>query len=125
MVLLERAMIELSSLVASVTLRAGQSRVERREMAEDAHINELGFFFFLRIAVETSFSTCGGKSVAQSIKVAAVENRHLRSFAQRQKCRCNHVSVRTLLVSVVLVLLFELDLVLGLDVIRLPRHDGG
>jgi len=59
MVLLERAMMELSSLTASVTL------LNRQCMLGDVHqgsvftyISEFGFFFFFRIAVAVS-SFCG------------------------------------------------------------------
>jgi hypothetical protein len=65
MVLFERAMIELSSLTASVTLQGS----ERRSQFDSGstHINELGFFFFLRMAVAVS-STCGGSVRATSAR---------------------------------------------------------
>lgn len=57
MVLFERAMIELSSLTASVTLR---KLVEILWIAPwRTYIREFGFFFFLRMAVAVS-SFCGG-----------------------------------------------------------------
>lgn len=70
-VLLERAMTELSSLTASVTLYVrdiGQrllSPINPRGMhsTTPTYINVLGFFFFLRIAVEVS-SSCGQLSVS-------------------------------------------------------------
>jgi hypothetical protein len=60
MVLFERAMIELSSLTASVTLKS----VSWTTCSEhgSTHINEFGFFFFLRIAVAVS-SFCGGSAI--------------------------------------------------------------
>ena len=61
MVLFERAMMELSSLTASVTL--GSISWDFRKDTEIAYINEFGFFFFLRIAVAVS-SFCGGSVIA-------------------------------------------------------------
>lgn len=55
--LLERAMIELSSLTASVTLQHRQSVVRTVQAAETTYINWLGFFFFLRMAVAVSSSS--------------------------------------------------------------------
>lgn len=57
MVLFERAMIELSSLTASVTLQSSVSI--QRFISRCTHISEFGFFFFLRMAVAVS-SFCGG-----------------------------------------------------------------
>jgi len=57
MVLLERAMIELSSLTASVTLDGVSYGVLfTRHTRQITHIKELGFFFFLRMAVAVSSS---------------------------------------------------------------------
>lgn len=61
MVLLERAIIELSSLTASVTLEAELALNALPLSEAGTHISELGFFFFLRMAVAVS-SACG-KSV--------------------------------------------------------------
>lgn len=51
-------MMELSSLTASVTLNLVSVRVQQREGCArselSTHINELGFFFFLRMAVAVS-----------------------------------------------------------------------
>lgn len=57
MVLFERAIIELSSLTASVTLR--ESAICVNLGTDSTYIKELGFFFFLRMAVAIS-SSCGG-----------------------------------------------------------------
>jgi hypothetical protein len=57
MVLFERAMIELSSLTASVTLEAVSGRADR-DLVAQTYMSELGFFFFLRMAVAIS-SSCG------------------------------------------------------------------
>jgi hypothetical protein len=56
MVLLERAIMELSSLTASVTLlpRVLAWRRSEFEVEGKTHIKELGFFFFFRIAVAVS-----------------------------------------------------------------------
>lgn len=57
MVAFERAISELSSLVASVTLNDGQLLSPANEMMDlkpPTYMRELGFFFFLRMAVETS-----------------------------------------------------------------------
>ena len=57
MVLFERAITELSSFVASVTLSPPyQYDYHSVVNLGEAHIKELGFFFFLRIAVAVSFS---------------------------------------------------------------------
>lgn len=55
MVLLDKERIELSSLTASVTLRhALMAGLLSRRDARATHMSELGFFFFLRMAVATS-----------------------------------------------------------------------
>jgi hypothetical protein len=55
MVLLERAITELSSLIASVTLLPHRQYSNLEAMdAESAHIKEFGFFFFFKIAVAVS-----------------------------------------------------------------------
>lgn len=54
MVLLERAITELSSLVASVTLTL-TSVLKDESIYTTTHIKLFGFFFFLRIAVPSSF----------------------------------------------------------------------
>lgn len=59
MVLLERAMMELSSLTASVTLSALSEAVAKLAYLSITYMREFGFFFFLRMAVAVS-STCGG-----------------------------------------------------------------
>jgi hypothetical protein len=61
MVLFERAMIELSSLTASVTLRWLADDVQIAPWR--TYIREFGFFFFLRMAVAVS-SFCGGSARA-------------------------------------------------------------
>jgi hypothetical protein len=66
MVLLERAMIELSSLTASVTLQKVSSG-SRTAGTGYTHTSELGFFFFFRMAVAVS-STCGGSVRAISAR---------------------------------------------------------
>jgi hypothetical protein len=59
-VLFERAIIELSSLTASVTLFASLEADFLVLRARDAtYTSAFGFFFFLRMAVAVSFS-CGG-----------------------------------------------------------------
>jgi hypothetical protein len=55
-VLFDKAMIELSSLVASVTLEGGQLSAASL-LNYYAYIKEFGFFFFFRIAVEVSSSS--------------------------------------------------------------------
>jgi hypothetical protein len=55
MVLFDRAIIELSSLVASVTLLQRHQYSSAGEW-RGPYINEFGFFFFLRMAVEVSSS---------------------------------------------------------------------
>lgn len=48
------------------------------------------------------------------------------AFAQHLKGHYRKVSMRVASkMGRVMIVLLELDLVLGLDVIRLPRHDGG
>jgi hypothetical protein len=49
-------MMELSSLVASVTLHSFVSLVFPDLLGLVAYINEFGFFFFLRMAVAVSSS---------------------------------------------------------------------
>lgn len=57
MVLFERAITELSSFTASVTLHEnGQLLAPNRYLLSATHIKELGFFFFFKIAVEVSSS---------------------------------------------------------------------
>jgi hypothetical protein len=69
MVLFESAMMELSSLTASVTL---ELLVMMRAMAlNGTYINEFGFFFFLRMAVAVS-SFCGGSAIRAPERRAAV-----------------------------------------------------
>jgi hypothetical protein len=61
MVLFERAIMELSSLTASVTLEEKRSThliPDSETKRENSYIKEFGFFFFLRIAVDVSIS-CG------------------------------------------------------------------
>jgi hypothetical protein len=55
MVLFERAIIELSSLVASVTLLQRCQYSPASEWRQP-YIKEFGFFFFFRIAVDVSSS---------------------------------------------------------------------
>lgn len=58
MVLLDKAMTELSSLTASVTLDTYQYLTFLDGVARGgAYINELGFFFFFKIAVAVSSSS--------------------------------------------------------------------
>ena len=69
MVLFERAIIELSSLTASVTLR---KLGEASQIASwSTYIREFGFFFFLRMAVAVS-SFCGGSVRAGAERCFAV-----------------------------------------------------
>jgi hypothetical protein len=69
MVLFERAIIELSSLTASVTLRKSVRLLWAAPWR--AYIKEFGFFFFLRMAVAVS-SFCGGSVKAVSDTCLAV-----------------------------------------------------
>lgn len=70
--LFERAIIELSSLTASVTLRESVFCfcVLLCASSGDAYIKELGFFFFLRMAVAIS-SSCGGLAAVTSASCRA------------------------------------------------------
>lgn len=61
--------MELSSLTASVTLGDFVSSDSACGIAEGTYINELGFFFFLRIAVAVS-SICGGLSAGPSFEAS-------------------------------------------------------
>jgi hypothetical protein len=69
MVLFESAMMELSSLTASVTLELLAACFD--EASGRTYINEFGFFFFLRMAVAVS-SFCGGSAIKASERRAAV-----------------------------------------------------
>lgn len=55
--LFERAMMELSSLTASVTLRTVRIVFYERKARRASYISWLGFFFFLRMAVAVSSSS--------------------------------------------------------------------
>lgn len=60
MVAFDRAMMELSSLMASVTLLvllAEASGMEGRAGGFNTHMSWFGFFFFLRMAVAVSSSS--------------------------------------------------------------------
>jgi hypothetical protein len=56
MVASDKAMIELSSFVASVTLRQVVSLTAPAPCSRDPYMSWLGFFFFFRMAVAVSFS---------------------------------------------------------------------
>jgi len=57
-VLLDKAMMELSSLTASVTLLPQMLAVRpcKPDLAGYTYIKEFGFFFFFRMAVDVSVS---------------------------------------------------------------------
>ena len=82
MVLVERAITELSSLMASVTLRHLLVVIKEGVTGANTHINEFGFFFFFRIAVAVS-SGCWGWSVSMPGRVSTVAFRNLQLCSQR------------------------------------------
>jgi hypothetical protein len=125
MVLLDSAITELSSLVASVTLLPPY-QYDHHDIVTLAytHIKELGFFFFLRIAVAVSFSCVdlsvlelwiswtGGGVLSYSLVLGT------RSIA------ANIVSFEPQAFKDD-VFLLQVDLLLVLDMIRFGRHDEG
>lgn len=76
-VLLDKAIIELSSLTASVTLEfviSGKFRLSPLTALESTYINELGFFFFFRIAVAVS------KSYDERVKIFSSRQREAQTY---------------------------------------------
>jgi hypothetical protein len=78
--------MELSSLVASVTLRL--SVWHHHQGVKGAYIKEFGFFFFFRIAVAVS-STCRGHVSNVSCQTDQNKRRlHVHPSSRHLKCHC-------------------------------------
>ena len=90
MVLFERAIIELSSFVASVTLRPNFSVVTLEGKAAYTYISEFGFFFFFKIAVDVSSSW----NRTSASKVGMFISKFLTSFLSAPEASLVRMSVK-------------------------------
>jgi hypothetical protein len=79
MVLLEREMMELSSLTASVTLATvtvslSGANLRFTKDSKNTHIKEFGFFFFFRMAVDVSSSCFAVRIIGLTAKGDSVDS---------------------------------------------------